>query len=93
MKRFYYTEERHHNRKRNNRTGSIYTIKNGKLVYCCDYAYTTGSCRGGTSEVFQALMANGFIPKKWQKSSKTAWSGEGYFFGEVTEHYEITQIG
>lgn len=93
MKRFYYTEERHHNRKRNNRTGSIYTIKNGKLEYCCDYAYTTGSCRGGQSEVFQTLMENGFIPRKWENSSKTAWSGAGYFMGEITEHYEITQIG
>ena len=93
MKRFYFTEEQHPNRTRNNRTGEIYTIKNGALVWCCDYAYSTGSCRGAQSEVFRALMENGFIPRKWENSSKTDWSGSGYFFGPVTEHYEIKQIG
>lgn len=92
MKRFYYTEQKYPNRKRNNRTGNVYTIRNGKLEYYCNYEYSTASCRGGISEVFQVLMANGFIPKKWETSSKTDWSDSGYFSGEVTKYYEITQI-
>lgn len=79
MKQFYYMEQNPPNRKRDNRTGKVYTIRNGKLKYCCDYKYSTGSCRGAISEVFQALMANGYIPKKWETSSKTDWSDSGYF--------------
>lgn len=70
----------------------IYTVKSGQIVYCCAAEWHTSSCRGPKNEVFQSLMANGFIPKKYEKSSVCEWRGAGYFAGPVCEKYEINEL-
>ncbi len=70
----------------------IYTIKKGRLVYCCGADWHTSAMRGPVHEVFQSLMANKFIPKKYEKSSVCAWRGAGYFAGPVCEKYSIEEM-
>lgn len=71
---------------------NIYTVKAGKIIYCCKAHWHTSSYRGEKSEVFQALMANGYIPKKYETSSKCDWRGAGYFAGIVADRYEINEL-
>lgn len=70
----------------------IYTLKRGQIVYCCAANWHTSAMRGAKHEVFQSLMANGFIPKKYEKSSVCEWRGAGYFAGEVEKHYSIEEL-
>ena len=86
MKKFYYTEHTKQERYSQKKLGCIYKLTKGDLEFCCEYTYSTGSCRGAKSEVFRTLVANKFIPKKWLESDR------GYFFGEVTEHYQIKEV-
>lgn len=92
MKTFIYKETAHHNRTRNNRTITVYALKNNRPQYIGTFDYSTGSTRGGQHEVFNFLMDNGYIPKKYYTSSECAWMGAGYFFGKVTEYYNIIEI-
>lgn len=92
MKIFIYKETAYHNRTRNNRAVRIYTIKNNTPRYIGEFEYSTASTRGGKHEVFNFLMENGHIPKKYYKSSQCDWMGPGYFFGEVEKHYNIIEI-
>ena len=92
MKTFIYKEVKHHNRKRNNRELTIYKIENNIPNYIGAVEYSTASTRGATHEVFNFLMNNGYIPKKYYKSSECDWMGAGYFFGKVTNFYNIMEV-
>lgn len=92
MKTFIYKEIKHHNRTCNNRELTIYKIKNNIPVYIGTVEYSTGSTRGAQHEVFNYLMDNGHIPKKYYNSSKCDFMGSGYFFGDVTKLYNIIEI-
>ena len=92
MKTFIYKETRYPNRTRNNREVTVYKLRNNTPEYIGFFAYSTASTRGAKHEVFNYLMNNGYIPKKYYKSSECGWMGAGYFFGEVTEHYNIFEI-
>ena len=75
-----------------NEIAEIYTIKKGELVYCCDARWTTASYCGEKAEIMQALIKNGFIPKKYYKSSESPFCSGGYFQGVVCDKYEIKEI-
>ena len=95
MKRFYYIiTETKINRVYGGakQKANIYTINTGKIVYCCSAEWSTSAFRGAKHEVFQSLMSNGFIPKKYEKSSVCEWRGAGYFEGEVCKKYEINEL-
>ena len=92
MKIFIYKEIAHHSKKRNNRECTIYKIKNSRPEYVGTVYYSTGSTQGAKAEVFQYLMENGHIPKKYYNSSKSDSIGAGYFFGEVTKLYDIIEV-
>lgn len=92
MQTFLYKETKHNNRTRNNRELTIYRIKNNIPVYIGTCEYSTGSTRGAKHETFNYLMDNGYIPKKYYKSSECAWMGPGYFFGDVEKHYNIIEV-
>lgn len=92
MMTFIYKETKHHNRTRNNREVTIYRIKNNLPVYVGTAEFSSGSTRGAQHEVFNYLMDNGYIPKKYYNSSCDPWTGPGYFFGEVTNYYNIVEI-
>lgn len=92
MKRFYFTENTKKATYGTKVSGNIYQLTKGKLVYRCEYSYNTASCSGDTHEIFQALMTNNFIPKKWNTSSESETMGRGYFCGEVVNHYSIDKI-
>lgn len=92
MKHFIFKETRYPNRIRNNRELTIYRIKDNVPVYVGSCEYSTGSTRGAVHEAFNYLMDNGYIPKKYYRSSECAWRGAGYFFGEVTKHYNIVEV-
>lgn len=92
MQTFIYKETRLSNRTRNNRELTIYRIKNNTPVYVGTCEYSTGSTRGSIHEAFNYLMDNGYISKKYYKSSECAWMGPGYFFGEVAKHYNIMEV-
>lgn len=92
MKTFIYKETKHHNRTKNNRECTIYKIKNNRPQYVGTVEYSTASTKGAEAEVFQYLMENGYIPKKYYTSSKCDFMGAGYFFGEVTELYNIIEV-
>ena len=87
MKRFYFTERKDCKNKLD-RTLRIYTIKNGVLSYIAETEHRPGNgSRGATSEVFQALLRCGAIPRKYE--------GDGYFFGNGTDvccKYDIQEI-
>ena len=70
----------------------VYTIKKGSLVFCCVASWHTASYMGERHEVFQELMKQGFIPKKYQKSSIAPWRSGGYFDGVVCEKYSIESM-
>jgi hypothetical protein len=90
MKRYIFTE-------RNNRgsiSGNIYRIKDNDIHFITDYKASTASRRGGVHDAFNALMDCGEIPRKYEKSSSdygSGWMGSGYFYGEVTKHYDIKE--
>lgn len=90
MKRYVFTERKENNR--GYRVCRIYRVKNNQLSFVAVARYNIGSCRGAVSECFNALMECGEIPEKYKTSSKTAWSGEGYFFGDVTKLYDIAEL-
>lgn len=89
MKKYVFTIKE---RKNNLWKGIIYRISNNNLNYITDFSFSLGCCRGTVSEAFQALMECGEIPRKWENSSLCDWRGRGYFDGEVTKHYSITEI-
>lgn len=92
MKRFYYTDKKDEQSRKGDRIIRVYKIKNGclEMVTLCEYR--PGSTRGPLSEAFNALMECGEIPKKWYSSSRSPWSGPGYFYGPVTDHYSIQEV-
>lgn len=89
---FIYKETKHNNRIRNNRELTIYRIKSNRPIYIGYCEYSTSSTRGAKHEAFNYLMDNGYIPKKYYKSSECAWMGPGYFCGEVEKHYNIMEV-
>ena len=92
MKTFIYKETKHHNRTKNNRELTIYQIKNNIPIYIGTYEYSAGSTRGGKHEVFNYLMDQQHIPKKYYNSSKCDWMGPGYFSGDVEKYYNIVEV-
>lgn len=78
--------------KRGHVEGKVYRIENNKPMYITHFEYVTGRTKGAVAEAFNALMNCGEIPKKWYTSSENAWSGPGYFEGEVRKYYEILEI-
>lgn len=74
-------------------TGTIYNIKNNKVNYITEFSFRLGSCRGEVHEAFNALIKCGEIPQKYYTSSVTAWSGAGYFEGNVKNYYSIERVG
>lgn len=97
MKKFYFIEKRttpmNGESKAINREQHIYQLKNSELVYCCRARFSTGSTQGSIAEAFQSLMENGYIPKKYYKSSgNTGACGDGYFYGEVCKYYDIKEL-
>lgn len=92
MTTFVFSEIKYHNRTRNNREAKIYRLKHNKPILIGYHEYSTASTRGGVHEVFNYLMENGYIPKKYYTSSRCDWCGDGYFFGEVEKHYNIIEI-
>lgn len=71
----------------------IYRIKNNKPVYIGETKWNTASYRGATSEVFNKLIQLKQIPQKYYKSSVCEWRSAGYYAGEVTEKYDIMELG
>ena len=92
METFIFKETKYPSRSRNNRELTIYRIKDNTPVYVGICEYSTGSTRGATHEVFNYLMDTGYIPTKYYTSSRSSWSGDGYFYGEVTKHYKILEV-
>lgn len=92
MTTFVYKETTYHNAKYFNRELKIYRIKNNKPEYIGLIKFSTSSTRGAQHEAFNYLMDNGYIPKKFYKSSECAWRDAGYFYGEVTKHYNIIEV-
>ena len=90
MKRYVYVFDPP--KKRGRMNGRVFRVKNDLLVYVTDFSYSTGCCKGATSEVYNALMECGEIPKKWYRSSECEWRGPGYYGGEVCAHYDIQGI-
>ena len=70
----------------------IYRIKNNKPVYVGETNWNTASYRGATSEVFNKLIQLKQIPQKYYKSSVCDWRSAGYYAGEVTEKYSISEV-
>lgn len=94
MKIFYYKKDKETRRRYGGLLvkTSIYTAKKGEIVKCGTCEWCTAAYRGEESEVFQDLMALGYIPKKYEKSSVCEWRGPGYFAGEVCNHYQIKEL-
>lgn len=93
MKNFYYTivkdTRTSYGRKQ---TANIYTVKRNNIIFCCATTWNTAGYRGESSEVFNALMKAGYIPKKYYKSSESPNSTGGYFMGDVRKKYGIYMI-
>lgn len=93
MKRFYYTivkdNRTSYGRKQ---TANVYTVKNNNIIFCCAASWNTAGYRGESSEIFNALMKAGYIPKKYYNSSLSPWSTGGYYSGEVCKKYGIYMI-
>ena len=89
MKRYIFTQTRPD--KKGNVTGNIFRVKDNDIFYITDFSFRLGSCRGAKHEAFNALMDCGEIPRKWYTSSRSEWSGDGYFYGEVEKHYDIKE--
>lgn len=79
-------------RKHNNVYATIYRLKHNNPEYIGRFEFSTASMRGYKHEVFNYLMDNGYIPKKYYTSSRCEWRGDGYFFGEVEKFYNIYEI-
>lgn len=94
MKHFYYNIVKSNRRVYGglNETAKIYGIKKGRLIYLTSVKWCTASTCGEKSEVFQKLVSEGYIAKKWLKSSESSWSSGGYFSGEVINHFTIERI-
>ena len=88
MKKFYYiiTENKKTVNGGAKIIANIYTIRNNQLLFCCNAKYDLAACKGDQSEIFNALIKYGYISKKWLQSDN------GYFFGEVTKHFEIKNL-
>lgn len=93
MKNFIYVEKKYPNRKRDNRECVVYGLSDNKALYLLTIKYSTAATRGAKSEVFNALMEKGYIPKEYYSSSVSASTGAGYFEGKVTEIYSIEEVG
>lgn len=93
-KQFYYLKVKQNRRYYGglNVKSLLFRIHKGKLEKIGACNWCTASYRGEESEVFQALMNLGYIPKKYEKSSVCEWRGAGYFDGVVREKYEINEI-
>lgn len=92
MKKFYYLVKEFSGR-RANRQLRIYQLTKGELRFACESRrYSTAATPGDDAEALQALVANGFVSKKWLESSHTAWSGPGYYQGPVCEAVRICKI-
>lgn len=94
MKKFYYYIEEVKPRRAggSTETAKIFKLEKGNLVFCCRATWNNSYYMGKDSEVFQKLMQEGFIPKKWQKSSESPWSAGGYFAGDVEKYYSINEL-
>lgn len=93
MKRFYYTDSPDNNSKKGDRICRIYKMKSGVMVCISECTYRPGcGTKGPLAEVFSELMRIGEIPRKYETSSVSSWSGPGYFLGEVTKNYSIQEI-
>ncbi len=92
MKTFIYKVTTYPNRTRNNRELTIYRVKENIPIYIGSHFFSIGSSRGDQHEVFNYLMENGYIPKKYYNSSKCSWRGGGYFAGEVENFYRIIEV-
>ena len=89
MKRYMFVEK--YDRKGNVNI-NVFRIKNNNIQYVTNCEVNTASRRGGKNDAFNALMECGEIPKKYYKSSgNTGACGNGYFYGEVTKHYDIVE--
>ena len=89
MKRYIYVVGK---TKRHITYGNIFRVRNNDIEFVTEFSFNRWSMRGEISEVFNALMECGEIPKKYYKSSgKTGACGDGYFYGEVTKHYDIKE--
>jgi len=94
MKRYYFKKDSERRRVYGglNIKASIYEVKRGAIEKVGTCSWSTVSYRGEKSEVFNALVALGKIPKKWLKSSVCAWRSAGYFSGDVENHYSIEEL-
>jgi len=94
MKTFYYKKDSQRRRTYGglNVKVSLYGVKNREIIKLGSCEWCTASYRGDESEVFNALVRLGQIPKKWLKSSESPWSSGGYFIGDVEKHYKIKEL-
>lgn len=77
----------------NNRICRVYRIKRNNPIYLGSHSFCTASCRGNRSEVFNALIEWGYIPKGLFTASVSSWSGAGYYCPKVEEKgYKIIEI-
>ena len=78
----------------NDRQARVYRIKNNipKLIGLC--TYSSGRCKGADSEVMEALITWGELPKKLYNVSEChPWGGPGYYCPEIEEMgYKIVQM-
>lgn len=63
----------------------IYRVKNNQPQYVTTRKGNTGSMRGFESEVFNALMDCGEIPKSYYNLSSCSWRSGGYYCQEVED--------
>ena len=70
----------------------IYRLKKNVPYYIGKAEWQTASYKGAVSEVFGKLIELGEIPKKYYNSPVCEWRGRGYFAGDVTEKYNITEV-
>jgi hypothetical protein len=76
-----------------NRFARVYRLKNNNPVYLGFCEWSTSSCRGSSSEVFNFLIGIGELPKSLFKCSLCDWRGSAYYCREVEEKgYKIISI-
>ena len=92
MRRFYYVVNRKDGRKYNRQIVIFKHTRNGVEFLCKTRKYSTASTPGEKSEVLQALVENGFLPKKWLKVSETRFSGAGYYCEAVRRAILIAEL-
>jgi len=92
MKHYIFTEKK----KGNDFVVKVYRVKRNNAEYVTtSHAFNYSSTRGALHEAFNALMECGEIPKKYYSSSEEAapsCMGPGYFYGKVTQKYNIKQL-